>query len=190
MKFCEALTFEPTPAGVLFQGSEWPAEIIVERGLLEYPQGPHVQFGRRGSLAFIARNGSASYRRVEDVVGGWRYVRTDATLQGTMPPAATRPAPAPMPVAARQFHNIKTGSKIEAFQWLPHAVPPVALPDWFVRADFEQNKEGILTIRSRTTVVRCEPSDWVIRLEGQIGRITAAAFPTSYEVDDQAETAA
>lgn len=189
MKFCEELTFEQTLNGVIFTGTEWPAEIIVERGLVEYPQGPHVMLGRRGSLAFIACNGQAAYRRVEDVPGGWRYVRTESVLNGARPFAPEKPKAAPV-IATKRYRQIKTNAEVEAFQWLPHAVPPVQLPDWFIRADFEQNKDGILTIRSRSGGVRCEPSDWLLFVDGKIERMGAAAFATDYQGADAAKVAA
>lgn len=191
MKFCEAITFESTPAGVIFTGKEWPAEIVVERGLIEYPQGPHVQFGRRGSLQFAALNGAASYRRTEDVMNGWRYVRTDAVLKGAAPTAAQKPAASSQPVEAWRYRNRKTGAKVEAFQWLPYAVPALPIPQWLMRADFEQNKDGILLIRSRGAApIRVEPSDWLIYAGGKIARAGAAAFAADYDADQPASVAA
>lgn len=191
MKFCEAITFEPTQGGVIFTGKEWPAEIVVERGLIEYPQGPHVQFGRRGSLQFAALNGAASYRRTEDAIGGWRYVRTDAVLKGVAPVAAQKAAASPQPVEAWHYRNRKTGAKVEAFQWLPYAVPALPIPQWLIRADFEQNKDGILLIRSRGAApIRVEPSDWLIHEGGKIARAGAAGFASDYESDQPSAAAA
>jgi hypothetical protein len=176
MNDCESITIEITPAGPVFRGAEWPLEIEVDRSLLEYPQGPHVQFGRRGSLQFFAVNGSAAYRRTADVAGGWRYVRTDSKLEGARPAAATAKPGAPhSPVAAKQFKD-KSGAVVEAFQWLPHAVPPVALPDWFMRADFEHNKDGNLILRTRNGIAKAEPSDWVVRAGDKIVTVKSAAF--------------
>lgn len=176
MNHCAAIAIEITPAGPVFRGSEWPAEIDVDRSLLEYPQGPHVQFGRRGSLQFVTVNGSAAYRRTADIAGGWRYVRTDAKLDSVAPNAsvAAKALPTP-PVAAKQYKD-KSGSVVEAFQWLPHAVPPVALPDWFMRADFEHNKDGVLTIRHRNGSAKADPSDWIVRAGDKILTVKAATF--------------
>lgn len=191
MKFCEAITFEPTTGGVIFTGKEWPAEIVVERGLLEYPQGPHIQFGRRGSLQFTVLNGSAAYRRTEDAIGGWRYVRTDAVLKGVAPTVAQMHVAISQSIEMWRYRNRKTGAKVEAFQWLPYAVPALPIPQWLMRADFEQNKDGVLLIRSRAAApIRVEPSDWLIHEGGKIARMSAAAFAPDYESDQPATIAA
>jgi hypothetical protein len=169
LKHCEAIAIEVTPAGAIFQGQAWPEEIDVDRGLLEFPQGQHVQFGRRGSLQFNTRNGFAAYRRSADIAGGWRYVRTDHRLDGAAAVAAkertAEPAP---PVAAKRYKHNRTAAVVEAFQWLPHAVPPMALPEWFMQADFEHNRDGMLTVRNRSGVAKAEPSDWVILSDAKI----------------------
>ena len=82
MRHCEAIDFEQNDDGTMsFCGPAWPAEITVGRHLVEYPQGPHIQFGRKGMLQFFAANGTASYRRHEDVLDGWIYKLVDSKLQ-------------------------------------------------------------------------------------------------------------
>jgi hypothetical protein len=177
MKHCEAIAIELTPAGAMFQGQAWPEEIEVDRSLLEYPQGPHVQFGRRGSLQFVTANGFAAYRRTADVAGGWRYVRTASELQGAgSPPVTSKTAEPAPPVVSKRYRHQTTNVEVEAFQWLPHAVPPAELPGWFLRADFEHNKDGVLTVRNRNGVAKAEPSDWVIKMGDKLVTMKSAAF--------------
>lgn len=187
MKFCDDINIKVIEGRPIFKGAEWPAEIVVDRNLLDFPQGAHVQFGRRGSLQFLCVNGQASYRRTEDAVSvsgcGWRYVRTDSRLSGGgAPPSAPAKVATPTPPAAVRMLRDKAGKPVEAFQWLPHAVPPVTLPEWFMRADFEHNKDGALTIRTLSGVAKAEPSDWIMSKEGKISVASAAQFAREFAV--------
>lgn len=186
MKFCESLPIEIIDNRAVLKATEWPAEIVVDRGLFDFPQGPHVHFGRRGSLQFLCYNGTAAYRRVEDCIHpggvGWRYVKTDSRLDGAgVASSANKPAE-PSPRAVTKSYQHVGGRKVEAFQWLPHAVPPVALPDWFVRSDFEQNKDGMLTIRQSGGPAKAEPSDWIVRNDNRLMVIKAALFAREFAV--------
>lgn len=181
MKHCESVPIDLIDGRAVYKGREWPAEIDVMRELLEYPQGQHVQFGRRGALQFFCVNGHAAYRRMADIMGGWRYVKTDSKLDGANATgsAGVRPADLALRAVMHVFRD-RLGRSVEAFQWLPHAVPPVALPDWFLRADFEQNKDGILTIRTLGGVAKAEPSNWIMMRDGKISVAPAKQFAVDF----------
>jgi len=165
VKHCESIDIETTPAGAIFRGSRWPEEIDVDRNLLDYLPGPHVVFGRMGILRFQALNGYAVYRRLEDRPGGWNYRLMENQLMAEAPVSAPEPALA----KADQKYFAKTYiATVHAFQWLPHAVPPVALPEWFMRADFEHNGKGELTIRQSGALMKAEPADWIYLRDAEI----------------------
>lgn len=181
MKYCPAIDIEISPEGPIYKGAAWPIEILVDRGLADWPQGPHAQFGRRGSLQFFCSNGTASYRRLEDRPDGWLYVLVDKMLVGGAPPESAKPAPQP-PVNENRY-RLNNGDKIvEAFQWLPHVRPPVVLPVWFVGSDFEHNNQkGILTLRgTKGAPQRVEPTDWVLRDGDKIVSVSARLFAEQF----------
>jgi hypothetical protein len=176
VKYVPAIDIELTPAGPVYKGSSWPDEIVVERGLVDYPQGPHAQFGRKGALAFICINGNATYRRFEDRHDGWLCKLVDSRLVGAAPLAAAATHPAePRPAAAVERYQLN-GKTVEAFQWLPHAVPPVDLPAWFIKSDFKQNKDGQLVIRQPSGPVRARPSDWIVLRDGRLEVVDPSMF--------------
>jgi hypothetical protein len=180
VKHCEAIDIEVTPAGAVFRGKEWPAEINVSRDLLDFKPGEFVQFGRMGVLRFTAVNGYAVYRRFEDKPGGWNYRLVENNLKAAAP--VDKAASVPQPVKAeRQYRKIGGHGIVNAFEWQPHAVPPVALPEWFVRADFEHNADGDLVIRHLHGVSKAKPADWVIRDGDHVSVVLAAAFAKHYE---------
>jgi hypothetical protein len=187
MKHCDAIQLELAAEGPTFMGAQWPAEITVKRELVEYPQGPHVQFGRRGTLSFLAVNGQAVYRRFEDAIGGWVYKLVDSNLKGAVAPAPVAAKQAePMAKAGATYRQKGTPFIVEAFQWLPHAVPPVTLPDWFVRADFEQKADGALTIRRiGAPPLQVQVADWIVKpvvpSGGVIGGFKPARFVDDFE---------
>jgi hypothetical protein len=161
MKHCESIDMEVTPTGAILRGLRWPEEISVDRNLLDYLPGPHVSFGRYGVLRFNALNGYAVYRRFEDVPGGWNYRLVENQLKAEVPEAG--PAEPHAPKAERRYRAVDGRAIIDAFQWLPHAVPPVMLPEWFIRSDFEHSAAGDLTIRSGGKAMKAQPSDWIVR---------------------------
>jgi hypothetical protein len=175
MKHCEAIDIETTQTGAIFRGPRWPEEIDVDRNLLDYLPGPHVSFGRFGVLRFSAVNGYAVYRRFEDKPGGWNYRLVEQQLKAQAPAAAPEPK---LEKAERQFK--KDGKPVDAFQWLPHAVPPVALPEWFMRADFEHNDKGELTLRQSGQAMKAVPGAWIVRDGMQIAVIPPEAFARLY----------
>lgn len=184
MKYCAAIALEPFlgkdgmgQQPYVFAGEAWPAEIEVQRELVEYPQGPHVQFGRYGSLFFRCVNGEATYRRFEDRAGGWLYKLVDCKLTGGKRETTPAGATAPKVVSVYRHHG---GGEFEAFQWLPHAVPPAQLPDWFVRSDFEQNKEGVLTLRGAGRASKAQPSDWLVNHGPGIAVMSPAEFARDF----------
>lgn len=169
MKHCEAIDIDTTPTGAIFKGPRWPEEMSVDRNLLDYLPGPHVSFGRYGVLRFSALNGYAVYRRFEDIPGGWNYRLVEHQLKAQAPAAAGPAEPQPAK-AERRYRAADTGTIVDAFQWLPHAVPPVVLPEWFMKADFEHNAAGELTLRQPGKPAKVLPTDWLIRL-GETGLI-------------------
>jgi hypothetical protein len=182
VKYCEAIDIEVTPTGAVFRGKEWPPEIAVERNLLDYlpPQG-YVQFGRMGVLRFNAVNGYAVYRRFEDIPGGWNYRLVEHELEVPSRLVNVKAAPEPVPAKAEsQYRKIGGGPVVNAFQWQPHAVPPVALPEWFVRADFEHNAKGELVIRQLSGPMNVGVGDWIVKDGDKIAHIKAAAFAKEY----------
>ena len=180
MKHCELIELEGVGGAYVFRGNEWPDEIVVNRSLLEYPQGPHIQFGRRGTLQFFCVNGQATYRRFGEIIDGWVYKLVDGKL-----PAAPKkvvpikPAPQDAEPAAARYCKAN-GKEVEAFQWLPHESPPRALPDWFMRMDFEQNKDGILLIRLPSGPVRAVPGNWLVRDGEKLSSHLPASFADEY----------
>lgn len=180
MKHCEAIDVELTPTGALFKGEKWPNEITVERGLLDYLPGPHVVFGRAGVLRFSVLNGYAIYRRIEDIPGGWNYHLVEHQLR-----AAAKPGPAPEPrlqKASKVYRRGENGSTVEAFHWLPNAVPPLQLPDWFLRADFQHIAvKGQLVLRNPTGLpMTANDGDFVVRDGNKIFPLPAKAFVEQY----------
>jgi hypothetical protein len=177
VKHCESIDLDVTPTGAIFRGPRWPEEIDVDRNLLDYLPGPHVSFGRFGILRFTALNGYAVYRRFEDKAGGWNYRLVENQLKAEAPPVAPEPQ---APPAARQFKRVNDGAVIEAFQWLPDAVPPAALPEWFVQSEFEYKASGELTIRSGGHAVKVAPSDWIYRHGHEIFATTPDALARNF----------
>ena len=207
MKFCNAIDIEVTPAGAVYKGARWPAEIAVERGLLEFAPGPHAQFGRRGALAFNCVNGAAVYRRFEERAFGWLYKLVQADLQGaarqledirnaattptetpqTRPREESAQAAAPPSVGGRYRYKFRRDLEVEAFQWLPHVMPARDLPQWFMRARWRlKNKEGELIIQQRSggktvaTQLHAEPSDWIVLKGDTIAVCKAKNFSRVY----------
>lgn len=181
MKHCESLDIEVTPKGAVFKGKSWPHEIKVERGLLDYLPGPHVIFGRAGILRFTCTNGYALYRRREDIPGGWTYELKEYHLHAAPEPAEkTEPAPLRVAKLYRRGHN---GSTVEAFQWLPNGVPPVELPEWFLRSDFQHVAvKGQLVLRNPTGLpVTTNDGDFVVRDGNKIFPLPAKAFVEQYQ---------
>lgn len=177
MNHCEAIDMDITPTGAFYKGSEWPVEITVSRDLLDYLPGPHVSFGRFGVLRFTAINGYAVYRRFEDHPGGWNYRLVESQTQRSVIAAIGEPA---AEKAARQFKRVNDGAVVDAFQWLPDAVPPVALPEWFVGADFEHDAKGELTIRSGGQPMKAVPADWIYRHGREIFVAKPEAFAGTF----------
>lgn len=178
MKDCEKIEIEVTPTGAIFRGKHWPDEINVDRNLLDYLPGPHVTFGRYGVLRFTTINGYAVYRRFEDVPGGWNYRLVEHQL--TAAPKAQAVAEPQLVKAERRFKRGET--MVDAFQWLPHAVPPVALPEWFIRADFEHKAEtGELTIRQGGQGLKVQPSDWIVRDAHKLVVVPSVKFSEGYQ---------
>lgn len=179
MKHCEAIDIDTAPTGAIFRGPRWPEEIEVDRNLLDYLPGPHVSFGRFGVLRFQAINGYAVYRRFEDRPGGWNYRLVEQQLKAQ---AAERP-PEPRAKRADTSYRRHADSKVvDAFQWLPDAVPPVELPEWFMRSDFEHKASGELTIRQSGGAWKAHPADWIIRDGAEIRVVTSGAFRIEYDI--------
>jgi hypothetical protein len=184
MKHCESIDIETTPTGAIFRGRRWPEEIDVDRNLLDYLPGPHVSFGRFGILRFTALNGYAVYRRFEDKPGGWNYRLVENQLKAEAPPAS---APEPKLERAESWYRKNAGGPpLQAFQWLPDAVPPVALPEWFVRANFEHNDKGELTIHQSGGKMTAEPTDWILRSGLEISVMRPEAFAQTFSAVEAA----
>lgn len=179
MKHCDAIDMEITPTGAIFRGSEWPAVIAVERDLLDYLPGPHVSFGRFGVLRFMALNGYGVYRRFEDRPGGWEYRLVENNLKAAAP-AAAGPAEPQAKRAEAKFGRNGDARIVQAFQWLPHAVPPVTLPEWFMRSDFEHKADGELMLRQSGMLMKAAPADWIVRDGLTISVVKADRFISDY----------
>jgi hypothetical protein len=192
VKHCEAIDMDVTPTGAVFKGDRWPAEIKVERTLLDYLPGPHVTFGRGGVLRFSALNGYAVYRRLEDVVGGWTYRVVEHWTYHVVEhslKAGAKAGPAAEPSLSRAskfYRRGQNGPRVEAFQWLPHAVPPVQLPDWFLSCDFQHvAAEGKLVLRNpaRQPLVVVD-GNFVLYEGGKVFPLPAKAFVEQYHEDN------
>jgi hypothetical protein len=164
MKHCESIDIETTPTGAIFRGKQWPEEIDVDRNLLDYLPGPHVSFGRYGILRFTVLNGYAVYRRFEDKPGGWNYRLVENQLRAEAPAASA--AEPQLARAASRYRHVESGKIVDAFQWLPHAMPPVELPDWFMRENFKHNDKGELTIAQSGGSVTALPGHWLLLHDG------------------------
>jgi hypothetical protein len=175
---------EITPAGAVFSSEKWPPEINVERNLLDYLPGPHISFSRFGVLSFTAINGYAVYRRFEDIPGGWNYRLVESDLKAQTPAAA---ASEPAPVKADSWYRKNAdGPPLQAFQWLPHAVPPVQLPEWFMRANFEHDDKGELIVRQSGGAWKAAPADWILRSGLEIAVMKPDIFSQAFTMVDAA----
>lgn len=179
MKHCPSIDIEVTSTGAIFKAKSWPAEINVERNLLDYLPGPHVSFGRFGVLRFTCVNGYAVYRRFEDVPGGWNYRLVENQLKAA-PVAASITSEPQLAKAERRYKRGEV--MVDAFQWQPHAVPPMQLPEWFLRADFEHKAEtGELTIRQGGAGLKVQPGDWIVRDGNKLAVIASAKFAEQFK---------
>lgn len=186
MKHCEAIDLEVTPTGAIFRGQRWPEEITVHRDLLDYLPGPHVVFGRMGILRFTALNGYGLYRRTQDVPGGWQYALIESNLKAE---AKEGPKLEPKFQKVGKFYDRIHGPgggmsmAAEAFQWLPHAVPPVELPEWFMHSDFQHvAAKGQLIIRSPVGLpMTANDGDFVVRERGKIFPMQPKFFTDQYQ---------
>jgi len=180
VKHCEAIDMDITPAGAVFKGAKWPAEIKVERGLLDYLPGPQVVFGRAGVLRFSALNGYALYRRMEDTVGGWNYALVEHSLKAAAP-AQAKAEPVMKKAGGLYEHN---GVNAAAFQWLPDAVPPVLLPEWFLRSDFEHKSEQreLLIRTPGGKPLIAHNGDWVVLEQAKIHPVPPKVFAENYRM--------
>jgi len=145
LKHCESIDIETTPAGAIFRGSRWPEEIDVDRNLLDYLPGPHV-VSPHGHPAFPGAQRLCRLSEIRDRPGGWNYRLMENQLMAEAPVSAPEPA---LAKADQKYFAKRTLRQFTRSNGCPTPVPPVALPEWFMRADFEHNGKGELTIRSQ-----------------------------------------
>jgi hypothetical protein len=183
VKHCQEIDMDVTPAGAVFKGAKWPSDIKVERGLLDYLPGPHVTFGRAGVLRFTALNGYALYRRVEEAIGGWNYALVEKSLKANAP-ALAKAKPGVKVAGGKYRHN---GVNAVAFQWLPDAVPPVVLPDWFLNSDFEHKSEQrqLLIRKPGAAPLIAHNGDWVVLESAKIFPVPPKQFAEHYRPSEE-----
>jgi len=139
VKHCESIDIETTPAGAIFRGFRWPKKststaiswIICRTACRIRPHG-HPAFP-----------GAQRLCRLSEIRGTGRVDGITGLMENQLMAEAPVSAPEPALAKADQKYFAKTYiATVHAFQWLPHAVPPVALPEWFMRAELRAQRQG------------------------------------------------